>query len=192
MEVELQSNTQCNFCRVSNPGLIVGCSTGLEARHFFIIMELPKIERGNEGLEELPDAGYLLAIEEKYRKGYLHGMLKAVEIIKKAKRAGYSRPHEVANIIEAHAANSVSKWCMEAESENPLVRMNNEPKFDIEPWREMRNETFKRDSHKCQKCGSEQNLECHHIEPVVIGGFAELDNLMTLCNECHKTETFKR
>jgi 5-methylcytosine-specific restriction endonuclease McrA len=47
-----------------------------------------------------------------------------------------------------------------------------------------------RESHKddqCLKCGAEENLELHHIIPVLAGGLNEEWNYMTLCKSCHST-----
>ena len=46
---------------------------------------------------------------------------------------------------------------------------------------------LKRDSHKCQLCGSGVHLEIHHISPIKIDPDLILNptNLITLCHECH-------
>lgn len=47
---------------------------------------------------------------------------------------------------------------------------------------------IERDGHICQKCGSDKNLHAHHI--LSFADFpqyrADLDNLITLCSDCHK------
>lgn len=39
----------------------------------------------------------------------------------------------------------------------------------------------------CQACGTKRRLQVHHIEPVHINPYRELDpdNLITLCRTCH-------
>ena len=53
----------------------------------------------------------------------------------------------------------------------------------------LRKEVFERDNFTCQKCKIHDDkteiLEAHHIIPLVMGGKDELDNLITLCNDCH-------
>jgi hypothetical protein len=44
----------------------------------------------------------------------------------------------------------------------------------------------------CQKCGSETNLEVHHIIPLCDGGNNDMDNLITLCHQCHKYSPYKK
>ena len=44
------------------------------------------------------------------------------------------------------------------------------------------------DSH-CGKCGSKDNLEIHHMLPVVLGGDNIDDNLLILCRDCHQKVT---
>lgn len=47
---------------------------------------------------------------------------------------------------------------------------------------------LERDDYKCCHCGSTENLEVHHIKHRSDGGTDELDNLITLCAECHMKE----
>ena len=50
---------------------------------------------------------------------------------------------------------------------------------------------FERDGWKCTWCGSQENLQAHHIEPVPKGIFDPMvvhrvENLQTLCADCHR------
>lgn len=66
--------------------------------------------------------------------------------------------------------------------------------IDYEPIpSEQRDRRFKEDQNKCRLCGAyhqykggNANLEVHHITPTAEGGTHELDNLTTLCFECHR------
>jgi len=53
----------------------------------------------------------------------------------------------------------------------------------------LRRKTFERDNFTCRKCKlidkEAKCLEAHHIVPLYNGGKDELDNLITLCNDCH-------
>lgn len=42
-----------------------------------------------------------------------------------------------------------------------------------------------RDNYICQKCGSKNNLEVHHIKCIYFGGKDNEDNCITLCKTCH-------
>lgn len=44
----------------------------------------------------------------------------------------------------------------------------------------------KRDKYKCTKCSSPENLIVHHLIEVSKGGENLLENLTTLCRDCHK------
>lgn len=48
---------------------------------------------------------------------------------------------------------------------------------------------FERDGWKCVVCGSEGPLELDHAMALMNGGGNELDNLHTLCHECHVAKT---
>lgn len=41
----------------------------------------------------------------------------------------------------------------------------------------------------CAKCGSKENLELHHMFPVLIGGDNDERNLIILCHDCHREVT---
>lgn len=95
--------------------------------------------------------------------------------------------------------------------ENPYFKGENNPKWKggITPehkrirsskeYKEIRMKCFKRDSYTCQNCGRRRVpgdrviLNAHHIKPFSthISLRTELDNLITLCNECHrKTDSY--
>lgn len=54
-------------------------------------------------------------------------------------------------------------------------------------WRKVRKQVYKRDGHECTECGaSECELHAHHLERPINGGPKfDLDNLVTLCRDCH-------
>lgn len=61
---------------------------------------------------------------------------------------------------------------------------------------DMREKVLKRDKYKCVKCGYwskgqyHPDLEADHITPIALGGDEwDLDNLQTLCNDCHRIKT---
>lgn len=67
--------------------------------------------------------------------------------------------------------------------------------------RTLRVKTFKRDNFTCKKCKFEDQtmgkLEAHHIIPLYSGGKNDVDNMITLCFDCHhftpdKKEEFER
>lgn len=55
----------------------------------------------------------------------------------------------------------------------------------------IRTATFIRDNGKCQMCGLNHSLEAHHITPRRYNGNDSINNLITLCNKCHKSITNK-
>jgi len=50
----------------------------------------------------------------------------------------------------------------------------------------LRNYILERDEYCCQKCGYEFDLEIHHITLIFFNGRNEINNLITLCHDCHK------
>lgn len=60
-------------------------------------------------------------------------------------------------------------------------------------YKAFRAKILKRDNYKCTQCGSENELEVHHIKEKC--NYPELlmveDNVITLCKECHaKTDNY--
>lgn len=56
-------------------------------------------------------------------------------------------------------------------------------------WFELRLETLARDNYRCTQCGSASNLHVHHVQSRREKGDDWLDNLTTLCWDCHTTTT---
>jgi 5-methylcytosine-specific restriction endonuclease McrA len=53
----------------------------------------------------------------------------------------------------------------------------------------LRKKVFERDDFTCQKCKIQDKtariLEAHHINPLFVNGEDELNNIITLCSDCH-------
>lgn len=43
-----------------------------------------------------------------------------------------------------------------------------------------------RDNDTCQACGSRENVEGHHILDHQFFGAPNVDNIISLCHDCHK------
>lgn len=52
-------------------------------------------------------------------------------------------------------------------------------------WRNVRDEILERDQYCCTQCGSNDNLDVHHLIPRRKGGKDVPENLLTLCEKCH-------
>lgn len=58
-------------------------------------------------------------------------------------------------------------------------------------WDQRRKTVYQRDGYTCQRCGAgggpngNHELHAHHITPISAGGSHQLDNLLTLCRNCH-------
>ena len=49
----------------------------------------------------------------------------------------------------------------------------------------VRRAILERDNYQCQKCGSREDPRVHHITYASNGGTDDLENLTTLCLNCH-------
>jgi 5-methylcytosine-specific restriction endonuclease McrA len=58
-------------------------------------------------------------------------------------------------------------------------------------WRKLRKFVLERDGYTCQKCQAKDKiLHVHHKKRRFVGGSDTEDNLISLCNSCHKTIEF--
>ncbi len=49
----------------------------------------------------------------------------------------------------------------------------------------IRKEVYKRDDYMCALCGSNRQLQIHHVVKRSQGGTNSMHNLITLCSVCH-------
>jgi 5-methylcytosine-specific restriction endonuclease McrA len=60
---------------------------------------------------------------------------------------------------------------------------------DSRRWQQVREVAKRRDGQRCRRCGTSERLEVHHITPIEQDGSVfDLDNLVTLCQPCHRRE----
>ena len=60
-------------------------------------------------------------------------------------------------------------------------------------WATIRLDVLERDQYRCCQCGSTENLHIHHIRPRRKHGSNQMNNLQTLCRDCHvRTTTWGR
>lgn len=124
------------------------------------------------------------AEEGAYRRGYAHGYEQALEDMKLAAKRGYARPDEIRNILDRFLHRVLRKWRGGERTwqEPPQFRR------DLPPtWSSVRAMVFARDGHACVMCGSTDDLHCDHITEVRNGGLPDMDNLRTLCAQCHRS-----
>jgi 5-methylcytosine-specific restriction endonuclease McrA len=71
----------------------------------------------------------------------------------------------------------IPQWDIEAKS----GRLSNEE------WDVLRKAALRRDGYMCQGCSHDGiALDVHHIVPINRGGNNWLQNLISLCRQCHK------
>lgn len=66
--------------------------------------------------------------------------------------------------------------CMASRRLSPLPRN----------WAALRRAVFKRDAHRCVKCGSCERLECDHVGD---RDDHRIEQMQTLCHACHSVKT---
>ena len=79
----------------------------------------------------------------------------------------------------------ISKW---ASSHYPKYQKY----LKSRKWQYIRSEVLKRDGFKCMQCGGKENLQVHHLSyKHLYNELGYLEELCTLCRECHDKETNK-
>ena len=58
--------------------------------------------------------------------------------------------------------------------------------LDADSYRQLCARVLERDGWRCQSCGSMQQLQVHHQQFRSHGGDDSEENLITLCDGCHK------
>ena len=66
-----------------------------------------------------------------------------------------------------------------------VVRLHNYINVPYRGVELSRGNIFKRDSHQCQYCGSDNNLSIDHVLPRSRGGATNWKNLVTACKPCN-------
>ena len=61
------------------------------------------------------------------------------------------------------------------------------PRLKLDPgaYKELCGQVLARDGWRCQSCGSARNLQVHHLRARSKLGDDALQNLISLCAECH-------
>jgi len=61
-------------------------------------------------------------------------------------------------------------------------------RLDREEYEALRRRVLERDGWRCQSCGSQSDLQVHHLKPRSQLGHDALENLITLCVGCHRRQ----
>ncbi len=80
--------------------------------------------------------------------------------------------------------NEPEKWKYITEQYLKPPSYNNRTRNELP--KKCKEEVIQRDGNKCRVCGKEQSLSIHHILPHSLNGLDSPENLMQLCQECHK------
>lgn len=61
----------------------------------------------------------------------------------------------------------------------------------VSGWQDLRLKVFERDNYTCKKCRKTlSNVEADHITPIALGGLEfDINNIQTLCHDCHAKKT---
>ena len=68
---------------------------------------------------------------------------------------------------------------------NSVRRDTRSFRLDPASYENLRQQILRRDSWRCQSCGTMSNLEVHHQQFRSHSGYDAEQNLITLCSECH-------
>jgi len=90
----------------------------------------------------------------------------------------------------------IDKWLNKKPKKKRLKKKTNKVKTKKEYYKELksskwikrRNEILKKDNYKCVRCGSEKNLQVHHVKYIENRKAWNYPDelLITLCKDCHR------
>lgn len=84
--------------------------------------------------------------------------------------------------------NEGNHWPIEVRNKISQTLLNGHdpaPSYYGADWKIQRTSCLQRDDYMCQQCGSIYDLEVHHWEPYRFSFDNSLENLITLCGDCH-------
>lgn len=55
-------------------------------------------------------------------------------------------------------------------------------------WKRLREEALERSDHTCKHCGTEDELQVHHLNYERFGGMERPEDLIVLCRTCHTAD----
>jgi len=69
---------------------------------------------------------------------------------------------------------------------NQARRVGKRSRLDPVSYENLRQQVLRRDGWRCQSCGAMSTLEVHHQRFRSLSGVDSEENLITLCDRCHK------
>ena len=88
---------------------------------------------------------------------------------------------------EEHQPSEFLTWKNQAEEERRMEELVGDYQAYLRSpeWLELRLKALSRDGNVCQMCGTGINLRVHHVNYEHVGTEQELEDVVTLCEECH-------
>ena len=69
---------------------------------------------------------------------------------------------------------------------NPIRPKQPRLQLDPDEYQQLCGQVLERDSWRCQSCGSMRQVQVHHMQFRSHSGDDSEENLVTLCDQCHK------
>ena len=96
----------------------------------------------------------------------------------------------VVSLIESRREHQPSEFLTWRNSKDEVEYMNElvgdyKAYLQSDEWKKIRELALRRDGYTCRICGTAINLRVHHVNYEHVGTELELDDVVTLCDECH-------
>lgn len=146
---------------------------------------LPAYSLSKWQLQEMCRNGELGAMkfrEERWKKGGYHYVIPECEL---SKLSAYKIGEPLYK-----AAHQPSEYLLPNNRAEEVMRIEEmvgdyEEYIHSPEWRELRVQALKRDKYTCQMCGTGKNVQVHHVNYKNLGTAQELEDVVTLCDDCH-------
>lgn len=73
-----------------------------------------------------------------------------------------------------------------ANRQNQKSRDNRRRQLYTDNWDKIRKSVYQRDGYRCVMCGKKGKIHAHHIVPVTISKDNSMNNLVSVCESCHR------
>lgn len=78
-------------------------------------------------------------------------------------------------------------YSYQSAAKRSVYRKKHADYLKTDTWKTKRLKVLQRDRHHCRKCGTENDLEVHHLTYKRFGN-EKLTDLITLCRNCHNKQ----
>jgi len=168
------------------------CSCYTITKDEFKIALREKLESGIDTLEEYDRLTFMVwESKDRNKHGSNHNLMSESDIILFDKAINRESFWDIYSISTKGMRQGIADWKEETLYRKEETELRKKIRESYKYRRKVGfNDSLKskvkdRDNNECTRCGYEEQLEVHHIKQLRDAGNNSMDNLITLCHDCH-------